>query len=180
MFPMAAPWHRHHFKCPHWGSHKLSWSAGSSRSTAPAWTRWSGAAMETSWAEEHFMNRLITSNELKSRTSAIHSFRLRNRIHRMEAEENYILKYEMLKCWALICFRWKFPREWVCLIWMSDFSNLLPTQSDNLICIYPGHKKQDTIPSYPLLWVFFVDFSHNIRMNDMPCDSTSVGVYSPW
>ena len=82
----------------------------------------------------------ITSNELKSRTSAVHSFRLRNRIHRMEAEENYILKYEMLKCWALICFRWKFPREWVCLIWMSDFSNLLPTQSDNLICIYPGHK----------------------------------------
>ena len=61
-------------------------------------------------------------------------------IEYMEAEENYILKYEMLKCWALICFRWKFPREWVCLIWMSDFSNLLPTQSDNLICIYPGHK----------------------------------------
>ena len=62
----------------------------------------------------------------------------------MEAEENYILKYEMLKCWALICFRWKFPREWVCLIWMSDFSNLLPTQSDNLICIYPAQDTRHT------------------------------------
>ena len=166
MFPMAAPWHRHHFKCPHWGSRRLSWSAGSSRSTAPAWTRWSEAAMETSWS----------SNELKSRTSAIHSFRLRNRIHRMEAEENYILKYEMLKCWALICFRWKFPREWVCLIWMSDFSNLLPTQSDNLICIYTGHKTHSH-PIISLGWFCRLFLQH---APDMACYSTSVGVYSPW
>ena len=177
MFPMAAPWHRHHFKCPHWGSRKLSWSAGWSRSTAPAWTRWSGAAMETSWAEEHFMNRLITSNELKSRTSAIHSFRLRNRIHRMEAEENYILKYEML---SINLFSLKVSER----VSVSHLNvrllklNLLPTQSDNLICIYPGHKTH----SHPTLsfGCFFVDFSHNIRMNDMACDSTSVGVYSPW
>ena len=47
MFPAAAPWHRHHFKCPHWGSRTLSWSAGWSRSTAPAWRRLSAAAMVT-------------------------------------------------------------------------------------------------------------------------------------
>ena len=95
------------------------------------------------------MNRLITSNELKSRTSAIHSFRLRNRIHRMEAEENYILKYEML---SINLFSLKVSER----VSVSHLNVRLLKLASYTIRQFDMYlpRSQDTLPSYPLLWVF--------------------------
>ena len=93
----------------------------------------------------------------------------------MEAEENYILKYEML---SINLFSLKVSER----VSVSHLNVRLLKLASYTIRQFDMYlpRSQDTLPSYPLLWVFFVDFSHSIRMNDMACDSTSVGVYSPW